>query len=507
MVMTWRVFCWIVRPNGSNSYCCCKPFRIKKVIGPPLSKIPQCPRERYIARPQLSENPGCPNHVSQQGYSSRGSLVTLSPRAMPVCKPKKLRQKESTDPRHSRRDLPGATPLVFVGSTCLQLVTFSRWKSSMNDRSLKPGCWCAFFTGGGNRWEGDVGKAMLPVGEFLWTGRWCNANKTKFSQLNYIYIIQLETKLGHSKLPSSRPSDWRDFFKAVFSSYKSRFCSKLPSVLRYMFGLSWYIYCDQIETFNSCSYVVDFLISQEEHHCKEKERCNWRKNSPSRDFPLHSRGFDSTHKTSYKTISWSKDIQRESLKQQSSLFLDFLDFPHSSQKCIAGKVFADLRYCYPLPLLTCSSWLWMAADRGCCKLCWFFAPIPIRPDADAAEHWDCRSPEPVSSGAHIARFQSYLSKCGACKACRARGGGDRKWIFWFTRRTRSQWRLGVFWLGFHPNPSIFAVLLDSIGWHRNVFHPSAIAGHQHLHPTSVDHDHIRNTVCYHLRVHDAGQET
>ena len=38
----------------------------------------------------------------------------------------------------------------------------------------------------------------------------------------------------------------------------------------------------------------------------------------------HSRGFDSTHKTSYKTISWSKDIQRESLKQQSSLFLVFL---------------------------------------------------------------------------------------------------------------------------------------------------------------------------------------
>ena len=200
------------------------------------------------------------------------SLVTLSSRAMPVCKPKKLRQKESTDPRHSRRDLPGATPLVFVGSTCLQLVTFSRWKSSMNDPSLKPGCWCAFFTGGGNRWEGDVGKAMLPVGEFLWTGRWCNANKTNLSQLNYIiYIIQLETKLGHSKLPSSRPSDWRDFFKAVFSSYKSRFCSKLPSVLRY-----------------SCSYVVDFLISQEEHHCKEKERCNRRKNSPSRDFPLMS---------------------------------------------------------------------------------------------------------------------------------------------------------------------------------------------------------------------------
>ena len=97
----------------------------------------------------------------------------------------------------------------------------------------------------------------------------------------------------------------------------------------------------------------------------------------------------------------------------SSLFLDFLgrDFPHSSQKCIAGKVFADLGYCpiyHPLPLLTCSSWLWMAADRGCCKLCWFFAPIPIRPDADAAKRWDCRSPEPVSPGAHIARFQSYL---------------------------------------------------------------------------------------------------
>ena len=147
------------------------------------------------------------------------------------------------------------------------------------------------------------------------------------------------------------------------------------------------------------------------------------------------------------------------------------DFPHSSQKCIAGKMFADLGYCpiyHPLPLLTCSSWLWMAADRGCCKLCWFLAPIPIRPDADAAKRWDCRSPEPVSPGAHIASFQSYLSKCGAC---RARGGGDRKWIFWFTTRTRSLWRLYLFWLGFYPTPAICAALHDSIGWHRNVFHP------------------------------------
>ena len=429
---------------------------------------------------------------------------------MPVCKPKKLRQKESTDPRHSRRDLPGATPLVFVGSTCLQLVTFSRWKSSMNDPSLKPGCWCAFFTGGGNRWEGDVGKAMLPVGEFLWTGRWCNANKTKLSQLNYIHH-SVGNKIRPLQVTFLEAIGLERFFQScVFQAANPGFvanCQVFSGICLVYHGISTAIKLKPSIVVPCCSYVVDFLISQEEHHCKEKERCNWRKNSPSRDFPLHSRGFDSTHKTSYKTISWSKDIQRESLKQQSSLFLDFLDFPHSSQKCIAGKVFADLRYCYPLPLLTCSSWLWMAADRGCCKLCWFFAPIPIRPDADAAEHWDCRSPEPVSSGAHIARFQSYLSKCGACKACRARGGGDRKWIFWFTRRTRSQWRLGVFWLGFHPNPSIFAVLLDSIGWHRNVFHPSAIAGHQHLHPTSVDHDHIRNTVCYHLRVHDAGQET
>ena len=164
-----------------------------------------------------------------------------------------------------------------------------------------------------------------------------------------------------------------------------------------------------------------------------------------------------------------------------------------------------------LPLLpsftfsTCSSWLWMASDCGCCKLilcahtrstwCWCRRALGL-PPSRASQLWrpHCSLPELPLQMWSPQSLQSERRR-------------RSKVNLWFTTRTRSQWRLHIFWLGFYPIPSIFTVLLDSIGWHRNVCHPSAVAGHQHLHPASVDHGHIRNTVCYHLRVHDAGHET
>ena len=65
------------------------------------------------------------------------------------------------------------------------------------------------------------------------------------------------------------------------------------------------------------------------------------------------------------------------------------------------------------------------------------------------------------------------------------------------------------YFGWDFTPLLPYVLLCTtvLGGTGMFFIQSAIAGHQHLHPTSVDHGHIRNTVCYHLRVHDAGHET